>query len=72
MTKKQTVEYFKMRLNNIDHPPTTRQQKAFETSIAAIEELWQYKALGYTPEELEKIIKMVFNAEVKSEQRTIE
>lgn len=57
MTKKETVEYFRMRLNNITHPPTTRQQKAFETSIAAIEELWQYKALGYTPEELQ----LVFN-----------
>lgn len=72
MTKLQVVEYFKMRLNNLTHPPTTRQQQAFATAIAAIEELWQYKSLGYTPEELEDIIKMVFNAEVKSEQRITE
>lgn len=65
LSRKQAVEYFKMRLANLDHPPATRQQKAFITAIESIEELWQYKSLGYTPQELQQIINNTFNADLK-------
>ena len=67
LTRKQTVDYFKMRLENLEHPPTTRQQLAFKTAIESIEELWQYKALGYTPQELQQIINNTFNADLEKE-----
>ena len=57
-----------MRLGNLTHPPTTRQQHAFRAAIEAIEELWQYKALGYSPEELQKIITNTFNADLEKEE----
>ena len=67
MTRLKAVEYFKMRLGNLTHPPTTRQQHAFKCAIDSIEELWQYKALGYSPEELQKIISNTFNADLEKD-----
>ena len=37
MTEQQAIEYFKMRLRERTHPPTTAQQKAFTLAIPALE-----------------------------------
>lgn len=34
---KKAIEYFKMRLNEKSHPPTTAQQKAFTAALEALE-----------------------------------
>lgn len=67
LTTKQAVDYLKMRLENVEYPLATRQQQVFIVAIEAIEELWQYRSLGYTPQELQQIINNTFNADLEKE-----
>ena len=43
MTYEEALSYFKMRLNEVTHPPTTAQQKAFSVAIEAIEKADKYR-----------------------------
>lgn len=67
ITTKQAVDYLKMRLENVEYPLATRQQQVFIVAIESIEELWQYRSLGYTPQELQQIINNTFNADLEKE-----
>lgn len=71
LSTKQAVDYLKMRLENVEYPLATRQQQVFIVAIEAIEELWQYRSLGYTPEQLQKIINNTFNADLAKPKQEV-